>query len=342
MPQNEDWFGSHHITSAEEWNASVSKGTPVRYFPVLGDLAHLQTRTVSEAWEGPQPPDLRFVEAWRQPEVFVKVEGRVGGVSIRHLVIAGKDVGEEHLSDELQHDFPDGVYGAPCRRCGASQKTSTSKCIDWSDLGGDEARAVLHWASLAFAHGLAGLAAQRDEAKHAGYLEALRWAGLLEEVLAEPHKACERSWCESARRALARRVRCAVESDVLLREYAAGRRDFRGADLREANLRWADLRKAYLGAADLRGADLSKANFGGANFGGGVRLHYSGVWVSPWPRVQAGEATTFQCRRSFRRPGRPVSKLGATPPSPRDGFYGDATLPTQPAASIEMRKPWAR
>ena len=61
----------------------------------------------------------------------------------------------------------------------------------------------------------------------------------------------------------------------LLAAYAAGQRDFvganlrwaclSGADLRRADLRWADLRWADLRRADLRWADLRWANLSGAD-----------------------------------------------------------------------------
>ena len=61
--------------------------------------------------------------------------------------------------------------------------------------------------------------------------------------------------------------------DELIKSYAGGARDFRGANLygaylRGADLRGADLRGANLGGADLRGAYLRGANLGGANLGG--------------------------------------------------------------------------
>ena len=46
----------------------------------------------------------------------------------------------------------------------------------------------------------------------------------------------------------------------LLKRYAAGERDFHGADLRRADLSGADLRRADLRWADLSGADLSGAD----------------------------------------------------------------------------------
>lgn len=66
--------------------------------------------------------------------------------------------------------------------------------------------------------------------------------------------------------------------EELLRRYAAGERDFRGADLRganlrgadlrDANLRWADLTDADLRGADLTDADLRRANLRRANLRG--------------------------------------------------------------------------
>ena len=66
-----------------------------------------------------------------------------------------------------------------------------------------------------------------------------------------------------------------MTAEQLLEAYAAGERDFRGADLfgadlRSAHLNGADLRGAFLrdanlSYADLRGADLSFANLTGAN-----------------------------------------------------------------------------
>jgi uncharacterized protein YjbI with pentapeptide repeats len=69
-----------------------------------------------------------------------------------------------------------------------------------------------------------------------------------------------------------------TESTDVLRRYAAGERDFCGANLRwanlteanltEANLRWANLRGADLTGADLSGADLTEADLGGADLSG--------------------------------------------------------------------------
>jgi hypothetical protein len=54
-----------------------------------------------------------------------------------------------------------------------------------------------------------------------------------------------------------------VTGGELLERYAAGKRDFRGANLWGANLRRADL-----SGADLSGADLSQASLTGANLTG--------------------------------------------------------------------------
>lgn len=61
------------------------------------------------------------------------------------------------------------------------------------------------------------------------------------------------------------------------------------ANLDRANLSWADLSGANLSGADLYWADLSGAHLSGAHLGEGVRLHDSGVWTRPWPRVSAGD-----------------------------------------------------
>ena len=56
-----------------------------------------------------------------------------------------------------------------------------------------------------------------------------------------------------------------TSADELLRRYAAGERDFRGADLTEATLTEATLRGADLTEATLRGADLTEATLTGAD-----------------------------------------------------------------------------
>ena len=56
-----------------------------------------------------------------------------------------------------------------------------------------------------------------------------------------------------------------MDVKTLLKEYAAGRRDFSGADLYDADLEGANLGGANLSGANLYGADLSWANLSGAN-----------------------------------------------------------------------------
>src|SRR5437868_3746851 len=54
-------------------------------------------------------------------------------------------------------------------------------------------------------------------------------------------------------------------ADELLQRYAAGERDFRGANLRHADLGGANLRDANLLGAKLSDTDLRSANLSGAN-----------------------------------------------------------------------------
>ncbi len=58
-----------------------------------------------------------------------------------------------------------------------------------------------------------------------------------------------------------------MTAEELLRRYAAGERNFAGADLRNCDLRGADLRNC-----DLRGANLSRANLSGYR-------NNEGIWI---------------------------------------------------------------
>jgi len=61
--------------TADEWNSTYRPGMKVRYYPVADEPEHIETRTRSEAWTlGNGHP-------------VVKVEGRAGGVSIKHLLV---------------------------------------------------------------------------------------------------------------------------------------------------------------------------------------------------------------------------------------------------------------
>lgn len=59
---------------AAAWNVSNPIGTPVRYWPVLGDPHHVESKTRSEAWVlGDGTP-------------VVSIAGRSGGVHLGHLL----------------------------------------------------------------------------------------------------------------------------------------------------------------------------------------------------------------------------------------------------------------
>lgn len=58
---------------ADDWNARYPVGTRVRYFPIAGEPAYEETCTRSKAWQ------------LGSGHSVVKVEGRAGGVSLRHL-----------------------------------------------------------------------------------------------------------------------------------------------------------------------------------------------------------------------------------------------------------------
>lgn len=78
----------------------------------------------------------------------------------------------------------------------------------------------------------------------------------------------------------------------LLRRYAAGERDFTGADLRSADLSNCDLRGAKLVRAQLRGANLRGANLQGADFSGAsLEVNMDGL-----PRVNLKEANLSEGR----------------------------------------------
>ncbi len=62
-------------TFAERFNAAWPVGTPVRYWPILGDGDYEETRTRSVAWH------------LGSGHTVVKVEGRAGGVSLEHIAV---------------------------------------------------------------------------------------------------------------------------------------------------------------------------------------------------------------------------------------------------------------
>jgi uncharacterized protein YjbI with pentapeptide repeats len=82
-------------------------------------------------------------------------------------------------------------------------------------------------------------------------------------------------WEESrAQHCQAKRYSWAMENmtaQELLAAYAAGERNFSGANLRGADLRGADLNGANLSEADLSKAHLSGAHFSEANQDGVIR-----------------------------------------------------------------------
>ena len=65
--------------TADDWNLLRPVGTKVRYFPIMGELGSLDTKTKSIAW------------ALGDGHPVVLIEGVIGGVSLRHLqVLEGK------------------------------------------------------------------------------------------------------------------------------------------------------------------------------------------------------------------------------------------------------------
>ena len=78
----------------------------------------------------------------------------------------------------------------------------------------------------------------------------------------------------------------------LLKRYAAGERDFTGADLRNGDLSNCDLRGVKLVRAQLRGANLSGANLQGADFSGAsLEVNMDGL-----PRVNLKKANLSDSR----------------------------------------------
>jgi|GEM_PF-1940314 len=61
--------------TAESFSAAYPTGTPCRYFPVAGELAHQKTTIRSGAW------------SLGHGAVVVKIDGVAGGVDIHHLVM---------------------------------------------------------------------------------------------------------------------------------------------------------------------------------------------------------------------------------------------------------------
>lgn len=69
-------FISPSTLPAAHWNELVPVGTPVRYFPIFGDWELFEdTVTRSSAWVLGDHTDV------------VQIDGRAGGVSLRHLLI---------------------------------------------------------------------------------------------------------------------------------------------------------------------------------------------------------------------------------------------------------------
>lgn len=64
---------SGRLHTVVSWNRQHPPGTPVRYFPVLGQLEHADTKTRSEAWE------------LGSGEPVVLIEGRTGGIALSNL-----------------------------------------------------------------------------------------------------------------------------------------------------------------------------------------------------------------------------------------------------------------
>lgn len=96
---------SDHTASA--WNRHHPPGTYVRYHPVMppGSEAPLDARTRSEAWElGDGTP-------------IVKIEGKVGGVSLLHLEVLPEK--------EDPADVASRYYAALDHICGTVGRTST-------------------------------------------------------------------------------------------------------------------------------------------------------------------------------------------------------------------------
>ncbi|HIK16022.1 MAG TPA: pentapeptide repeat-containing protein [Leptolyngbyaceae cyanobacterium M33_DOE_097] len=68
-----------------------------------------------------------------------------------------------------------------------------------------------------------------------------------------------------------------MKATEVLRRYAAGERDFRGADLRGQSFKGRDLSGADLSETDIRGANFTHANLSGANFAkakAGLQWHW--------------------------------------------------------------------
>jgi len=61
--------------TAALWNQRHPVGTPVRYYPIMGEPEHVDTVTRSEAWE----------LGHGQP--VVKISGRTGGVCLQHIEV---------------------------------------------------------------------------------------------------------------------------------------------------------------------------------------------------------------------------------------------------------------
>ena len=77
-----------------------------------------------------------------------------------------------------------------------------------------------------------------------------------------------------------------MTAEELLERYAAGERDFSGANLYDANLNGADLNGANLNGANLNGANLTDANLSEASLGAakfiGCNFHGTNLTNTGW------------------------------------------------------------
>lgn len=85
----------HRLPTAAAFNERVPVGTAVRYFPIRGHFAHLETRTRSVAWElGSGAP-------------VVMIDGKSGGVAIEHLVLIEDGELEVQLVGQIDRAIAD-------------------------------------------------------------------------------------------------------------------------------------------------------------------------------------------------------------------------------------------
>ncbi len=85
--------------TANEWNEQHLIGTKIRYYLVSGQSEFHETETRSEAWE------------LGHGEPVVLVQGRSGGVSLKHLAVGHIDCQHENIITGIQWDT--------CQHCGA-------------------------------------------------------------------------------------------------------------------------------------------------------------------------------------------------------------------------------